>query len=201
MRRHRLVEWLVAALLGCACVAPYAGWRVWQRVELDGERRTVEQSLAQLRAPLARRQRLAREADERRARLDAAREQAKPLARLVRLLDGLAVVDVAGLALDRVAHRAQDTQLQATVMDDAPRKRSAESVAAVWTEHLRTLPEVRSVSVRELKRVAGGAPTHKRQPPPLQLSVQLVWAGAAAGDSRAAASRASAGERGRRSAQ
>jgi len=179
LRRRLVLEWLAAALLGCACAAPFAGWLVWQRAQADGERRALEPSLEALRAPLAEQRRLLRAADERRRRVAAAQREAVPLARLLRLLDGLAAANVEGVALQRVVHRAGETELQATV--------SEEAATAAWLARLRTVPDVESVSVREMKRTAaGGVPAAERQHEPLQVSAQLTWAGAAADDGQAA---------------
>jgi type IV pilus assembly protein PilN len=176
IRRRRIVlQWLAAALLGCACAAPVAAWRVWQRVQLEGERRALEPSLAQLRAPLAEQRRLAREADERQRQITASAQRAKPLTRLLGLLDELASADVDGVSLHQVAHRAADTELQATL--------SGEAVTAAWLARLRALPEVATVSIREMKRpAAGGARAHERQRGPLQATAQLTWAVAVADD-------------------
>jgi len=175
LRRRRALEWLIAAFVGCACAAPVAGWRVWQRVQADAERRAVERSLAPLRAPLAEHRRLAREADERRRRAALARDRSEPLARLFRLLDGLAAAGVDGVSVDRVVHRARETELHANV--------GGEAATAAWLARLRALPDVDAVSVRELKRATGN---DGRQPGPLRLSAQLAWRGAVAGDTRAA---------------
>jgi type IV pilus assembly protein PilN len=176
IRRRRIVlQWLAAALLGCAFAAPVAGWRVWQRVQLDGERRALEPSLAQLRAPLEEQRRLAREADERQRQIAASQQRAKPLTRLLALLDELAAADVDGVSLHRVAHRVGDTELQATL--------SGEAVIAAWLARLRALPEVATVSIREMKRpAAGGARAQERQRGPLQATAQLTWAGALTDD-------------------
>lgn len=192
MRRRIALEWLAAVLVGCVCAAPFAGWRVWQRAQLDGERRALDQSLAPLRAPLAEQRRLVREADERRLRAAAARQRAEPLARLLRLLDRLAAASVDGVSLHQVVHRAHETELQAAV--------SGEAATAAWLARLRALPDVDAVSVREMKRSPGGAGrADERQHGPLQVTAQLVWAGAVAGGAQAASrSHAGAGrQRGR----
>jgi type IV pilus assembly protein PilN len=173
MRRRIALEWLAAVLVGCLCAAPFAGWRVWQRVQLDGERRALDQSLAPLRAPLAQQRELVRGAVVQRLRIATARQRAEPLARLFRLLDRLAAANVDGVSLHQVVHRAGETELQATV--------SGEAATAAWLARLRALPDVEAVSVREMKRSPVGAGrADERQHGPLQVTAHLVWVGAAA---------------------
>ena len=175
LRRRVAIGWLAAALVGCGCAAPFAGWRVWQRVRLDGERRALDQALAQLRAPLAEERRLVREADERRVRAAASQRRAEPLARLLRLLDALAAANVDGVSLHQIDHRAHDTELRATL--------SGEAVTAAWLARLRALPGVETVSVREMKRSTSGAVRAGERPrEPLQVTAQLAWAGTLAGE-------------------
>lgn len=186
-RRRVALEWLAAALLGCVCAAPFAGWQLWQRMHFDAERRALDQPLAQLRAPLAEERRLVHEADERRSLVFEAQQQAKPLERLFRLLDELAAAKVEGVSLHQIVHRAHETELQATV--------GGEAVTAAWLARLRTLPDVETVSVREMKRAAnGGGRPDERQRGPLRVTAHLAWAGAATGGSQSKASRSHAGE-------
>ncbi|HTH58727.1 MAG TPA: hypothetical protein VL689_01060 [Paraburkholderia sp.] len=172
-RRRVVLEWLAAALVGCVCAAPFAGWRVWQRAQLDSERRVLDASLAPLRAPLAQQRRLLREADERRQRESVARQKAEPLTRLFTLLDGLAATNAEGVSLDQVVYRAQQTELHATV--------EGETATAAWLARLRTWPELEAVAVREIKRATGsGVRSDERQRRgPLQVTVQLGWKGEA----------------------
>lgn len=198
LRRRRAFEWLAAALVGCACAAPLAGWRSVQRMQTDGERRALDASFAQLRAPLAEQRRLAHEVDERRLRAVTAWERTKPLARLFRLLDGVAAANVDGVLLDQVVHRTHETQLHATVSGDV----NGEAAMAAWLARLRTLPDVETVSVREMKRAAStGARADDRQHGPLQLTAQLTWAGAVAAEARASSPGGQAGKRVERSVE
>ncbi|PXW17404.1 hypothetical protein [Paraburkholderia caballeronis] len=195
LRRRRALEWFIAALLGCACAAPLAGWHLWQRMRIDGERQAIERSLAPLRPMLAARRALVREARERDARAAAAREQAKPLARVFALLDGLGAANIDGVSLHQVVHRAHETGLQASARDEA--------ATAAWLAWLRALPDVEAVSVSELKRgpAGGGTRGDARPEEPLQLTARVVWAGASADAARAAVPAAKAGAAGRRSVQ
>lgn len=177
MRRRVALEWLAAALVGCLCAAPFAGWRLWQRTQLDFERRALGPSLAQLRAPLAEERRLLREADERRQRLAMAEAQAKPITRLFLLFDELPAANAEGVLLHQIVHRAHETELRATV--------SGEAATAAWLAKLRSLTDVEAVSVREMKRTSdGGARPNDRQHGPLLVSAYLTWAGAIAGKPR-----------------
>lgn len=171
VRRRAALEWLAAVLLGCACATPFAGWQLWQRTRFDAERRALDQPLARLRAPLAEERRLLHEADERRSLAFEAQQQAKPLVHLFLLLDELAAAKVEGVSLHQIVHRAHETGLQATV--------GGEAVTAAWLARLRTLPDVETVSVREMKRAAanGGGRPGERQRGPLRVTAQLAWAG------------------------
>ena len=182
MRRRVALEGLAAVLVGCVGAAPFAAWRVWQRTQLDGERGAVDRALARLRAPLAEQRRLARDADERRRRIAEARQRAEPFARLLRLLDDLAAASVDGVSVHQVVHRAQGAELRATA--------GGEAAMAAWLARLRALPGVAAVSVQEMKRSpADGGRAGARQPAPLRLTARLAWAGAAADDKQATASR------------
>lgn len=181
LRRRLALQWVAAALLGCACVAPFAGWRAWQRVQFEREHRALTRALDRLRAPLAEERRLVHDEQERRRRDAEARERAKPLARLFSLLDRLGAANVEGVTLRQVVHREHETEVQATV--------DGEAATAVWLARLRALPEVGAVSVREMKRAAaGGGRDIERQHGPLQVIAHLAWAGPAASDAQPAAS-------------
>lgn len=178
LRRHRLLEWCAAAALGCACLTPLLGWQLWMRGRTDASREIVDQEAAQLRLPLAEAKRLASEAAAQRAGAELARQQAKPLNRLLTLFDALARAGTVGVVLQQIAQRGDEAELQAAAADEA--------AAAAWLGRLRALPEVGAVSVRELKRTSLAAGAKQRasadesiQPiQPIQVVARLVWQGA-----------------------
>ncbi len=171
---RRVGEWSAAALLGCACVAPLAGWQLWARGRADARREVVEQALQRLHSPRAEASRLASEAAAQRAAVGLAQQHAKPLKRLMALFDGLARAGIAGVALQQVAQRGEELELQAAAAN--------ESTVAEWLGQLRALPEVDAVSVREFKRAPSTAGT-KEGPAgtePIHVLARVVWLGASA---------------------
>ena len=177
--RRRLIEWCAAALCGCVCIVPLLGWQRWARDRADAKREVVEQAAARLRLPLAEATRLASEAAARNAAEQLARSHAKPLQHLMALLDALVSEGVTGVALEQLAQHGDDVELQAAAAD--------ETAAAEWLGGLRSLPEVNSVSVRELKRalpaggakqrVPGGKPIQEAAREPVRVMARLVWQG------------------------
>ncbi|MCP3708248.1 hypothetical protein M3I54_14830 [Paraburkholderia sp. CNPSo 3274] len=190
--RWRLLEWGAAALGGCVCAL---GVVLWQRVEcsaLEARREALERPLAQWRAPLAEAQRLTRESEARRVGDRLARQHARATARFFALADALASDVPPGVGLQQLAQFADEADLQASAAD--------ESAAAAWLGRLRSLPDVETVSVRELKRgaPAGAARESASDGEPIRVAAHLVWQGAStvprAGAPRAReASRASSG--------
>ncbi len=175
MRRllwRRMFEWCAAALLGCACVAPLAGWQLWARGRADAKREVVEQAVQRLRLPLAEASRLAGEAAAQHAAAELAQQHAKPLKRLMALFDGLTSAGIVGVALQQVVQRGGEAELQAAAVD--------ESTVAEWLGYLRTLPEAGAVSVRELKRAppAAGAKDTTAGNEPIHVMARVVWQGA-----------------------
>ncbi|MCP3718604.1 fimbrial assembly protein [Paraburkholderia sp. CNPSo 3281] len=171
-RCWRLLEWGAAVLGGCACAL---GVVLWQRVEcnaLEARREALERPLAQWRTPLAEAQRLVRESEARRAGDRLARQHARATARFFALADALASDPLPGVGLQQLAQSADETDLQASVVD--------ESAAAAWLGRLRSLPDVEAVSVRELKRGAPAGAARGSAPggEPIRVAAHLVWQGA-----------------------
>jgi type II secretory pathway component PulM len=175
---RRVFEWCAAALLGCVCVAPLVGWQLWARGQADARREVVEQAVQRLRSPLADANRLASEATAQRVAAGLAQQHAKPLKRLLALFDGLASAGIAGVALQQVAQRGDEAELQAEAAN--------ESAVAEWLGQLRALPEVDAVSVRELKRASpaagakAGAKAAAAGNEPIHVLARVVWKGASA---------------------
>ncbi len=181
VRRRRALEWLAAAVLGGVCGCAVAGWQHVEQTRLATRHAALERQLAQLGAPLAEAQRLARETRARQLASNEARERARPFQRLFALVDGLARARTEGVALEQLAQHGDATELLANAAD--------EIAAAAWLERLRALPEVEAVSVQEMKRAqeAGGARSRggsgasvPHRVEPIRVAARLVWKGATA---------------------
>jgi len=173
LRLRRAAEWGAAALIGFACAAPLAGWQMWQRSRVEARRVAVEAQAAQLREPFAQAQQLARVIETRRSAAQLSIERGRSLKRAVVLIDSLASAGTAGVVLQRIAQHGEETELQAAV--------TSESVASTWLGHLRAIPDVETVNVREFKRTAQAANVKAlaRSGEPLHVVVRLGWRGAA----------------------
>jgi Tfp pilus assembly protein PilN len=174
LRRRRLLEWLAATLGGCVCALGVVLWQSIERSGLDARREALERSLANWRGPLAEAQRLAAEAEARRAGEALARQHARLAVRFFALADALASDVPPGVGLQQLTQFADETDLQASAAD--------ESAAAAWLGRLRMLPDVEAVSVGELKRGAraGGARDSAQEGEPIRVAAHLVWQGASA---------------------
>lgn len=179
LRRRRVVEWGAAALVGCACAAPLAGWEMWQRSRVEARRLVVEASAAQLRAPLTEAQRLLSAAAAQRSAAQLAQQRGKPLARMLALLDGLARAGPAGVVLQQIVQHGDETELQASVAD--------EPATAKWLARLRAVRDVEMVSVRELKRTSQGANAKVQASPiePIRVIARIAWQGTTAPENSA----------------
>jgi Tfp pilus assembly protein PilN len=190
--RRRLIEWCAATLCGCAFVVPLVGWELWTREKTDAKREAVEQGAARLRVPLAEATRLASEAAAQNAAEQLAKAHAKPLEHLVTLLDGLVSAGVTGVALMQLAQHGNEVDVEAAAVD--------ETAAAEWLGGLRSLSEVDSVNVRELKRslpaggakpaMSGGKRHDETAREPAHVVARLVWRGTPSATTPAGASRA-----------
>jgi Tfp pilus assembly protein PilN len=172
LRRRRVVEWGAAALVGCACAAPLAGWEMWQRSRVEAQLLVVEASAAQLRAPFAEAQRLLGAAAAQRSAVQLAQQRGKPLARMLALLDGLASAGTADVVLQQIVQHGDEIELQAAVIN--------ETVTAEWLARLRAVRDVEAVSVRELKRTSPGANSRGQASlaEPIRVIARLAWPGA-----------------------
>ncbi|WP_233864908.1 fimbrial assembly family protein [Paraburkholderia adhaesiva] len=168
-RRRRVIEWGAAALVGCVCAMPLAGWEAWERGRVDAQRRAVEASAAQLRMPYAEAQRLIAADSAQRSAAQLAQERGKPLTRTLALLDRLASAKTSGVALQQIVQHGNETELQAAVAN--------ETATAEWLGRLRAVPDVETVSVRELKRAVRGGNSKDRASvsEPIRVIARLVW--------------------------
>ncbi|MDR3095768.1 MAG: fimbrial assembly protein [Paraburkholderia sp.] len=169
LRRRRALEWLAALIVGGACGSAVAAWQLLERTRVEARRETVDRQLAQLHAPLALARKLAQAADARRAARAEAQQQAKPLAQVFALVDALSRARTAGVVLEQLVQRAEETVLQASATDEA--------AAAAWLARLHALPGIEAVDVRELKRAQEAARTRGA---PIRVAVRLAWKGGSA---------------------
>lgn len=172
LRRRRVAEWGAAALVGCACAAPLAGWEMWQCSRVEARRLVVEASAAPLRVPFAEARRLLDTAAAQRSAAQLAQQRGKPLVRMLALLDGLASAGTAGVVLQQIVQHGDETELQAAVTN--------ETVTSEWLARLRAVPDVETVSVRELKRSSQGANSGGQASvvEPIRAIARLDWQGA-----------------------
>lgn len=172
LRRRRLLEWFAAALAGSACALGVVLWQYIERSGFDARREALERSIAHWRAPLAEAQRLAHEADARRAGEQLARQHARAMTRFFALADALASGAAPGVDLQQLTQLADETDLQASAANEA--------AAAAWLGQLRTLPDIEAVTVRELKRgtPSGVARASAQDGEPIRVAAHLVWQGA-----------------------
>ncbi|MGH8781929.1 fimbrial assembly protein [Paraburkholderia sp.] len=127
-RRRCVVECGVAVLAGSLCVLLLAGWHAVERSRIDSERAAVERALTQLAAPLAEHARLSRDASAARSDIADATARSASLSHLRDLLDVLSNEPASGIAVQRIRHRAQQTDLVARAADRA--------LSAAWIERL-----------------------------------------------------------------
>ncbi|CAB3790271.1 hypothetical protein LMG28688_03080 [Paraburkholderia caffeinitolerans] len=183
LRRRRAVEWLAALIVGGACGSAVAGWQLFERTRVEARREAIDQQLARLAVPLALAHKLEREADARRAARSEAQQRAKPLAHVFALIDALSRARTAGVVLEQLAQRVEETELHASATNEA--------AAAAWLASLHAIPGVEAVDVRELKRPQETALMRERTPlgaspsvaltrAPIRIAVRLVWKGVAA---------------------
>jgi Tfp pilus assembly protein PilN len=141
-RRRCLLEWLGAALVGCAAVLVAGGWQTFERARLDAQRAAIESELVGLAMPLAEHARLQRDADERSKRAARAVALSEPLVRLLDLLDTLSHVSADDVVLQQLRQRMHETELLAISKDPL--------ASTVWLEELSSVRGVKSSEVADL---------------------------------------------------
>lgn len=167
-RRRCLIEWLVAALFGCAALLGTVGWQAFERARLDTQRTSSERVLAQLTAPLAEHARLSHDMDERGKRATRAVALARPLTRLLDLLDTLSGMPAEGAVLQQLRQRIHETELLATSNDPV--------ASAVWLKQLSTVRGVISSEVTDLHPLArAGHGAQAGGADALEFAARLRW--------------------------
>jgi Tfp pilus assembly protein PilN len=141
-RRRCLLEWLGAALVGCAAVLAAGGWQTFERARLEAQRASSENELIGLAVPLAEHARLQRDADERSKRAARAVALSGPLVRLLDLLDTLSHVSADDVVLQQLRQRMHETELLAISKDPL--------ASTVWLEELGSVRGVKSSEVTDL---------------------------------------------------
>jgi hypothetical protein len=180
-RRRLLIECLCAVLAGCSAVTAWAGWQVFERAQLDSERRVAEQALARLAPPLAEYRRLVLAQADERKRAALGEQLSEPLTRLLGLFDALSREPSAGVVLRQLRQTDHDVELRASAKDHI--------ASSGWLEQLSSVRGVRTVDVIQLQRAprASGrdAAIGERA---LEFAARLRWYGVAAKPGRAASS-------------
>lgn len=167
-RRRCLLEWLTAALLGCAAVLAVAGWQTFERTQLDTQRVSSEHELARLATPLAEHTRLHHEADERSYRGTRAVALSAPSIRLLDLLDTLSRVPSDDVTLQQLRQRGHETDLLATSRDPL--------ASTLWLKQLGTVRGVKSAEVADLHPLARtGRDAAASGGGPIELAARLRW--------------------------
>ncbi|WCM19527.1 fimbrial assembly protein [Paraburkholderia bryophila] len=152
-RRRRLLEWTTAAIVGSAAVLPLIGWQVFERMQLDAQRASIDQSFTRLSAPLAEHATLLRTRDEQRKNVAHARRLSDPLTHLRDLIDALSSEPGEGVVLQQMRQREHETQMLATSRGHA--------ASAAWLKRLSGIRGVKGAEVSDLHspatRAAGRA--------------------------------------------
>ena len=143
-RRRCLLTLAIAALAGCAAVFALAGYQAIEKARLESQRASIEQSLAQLAAPLAEHARLLRARDEQRDKAARAKRLSEPLTYLRDLLDALSFEPGDGVLLQQLRQREHETELVATSR--------AHIDSAQWLKRLGGIPGVTGAEMSESHR-------------------------------------------------
>jgi Tfp pilus assembly protein PilN len=167
-RRRCLLEWLGAALVGCAAVLAVAGWQAFERARFDAQRVSSERELANLAVPLAEQARLRRDAEEQGKRAARAVALSAPLTRLLDLLDTLSRVPADGVVLQQLRQHAYETELLATSTDPV--------ASAIWLKQLSTIRGVKSSEVADLHPLGRtGRDASATGSGPIEFAARLRW--------------------------
>lgn len=168
-RRRCLLEWIAAAFAGCAAVFALAGWQAVERARLDARRESIEQSLAQLSAPLAEHAALLRTRDEQRQNVARAKSLSDPLTHLRDLFDALSFEPGDGVLLQQLRHREDETELLASSRGHI--------ASAEWLKRLSAIHGVKGVEVSDLHSSAsrGGAASQASMTGPVEFGARLRW--------------------------
>ncbi|GAB7534435.1 pilus assembly protein PilN [Burkholderia sp. 3C] len=168
-RRRGVAEFAGAVGFGFVCAALVCAVQAAERVRLDGQRAAIETQLAAW-APRVRLAETAAHAREARlTRERAAVERARPLARLVALLDVLRALDYRTVMLLALRHAGDRAELEVRAHDPAAARR--------WLERLRERrPEWRiemsGVKAAADAPLAAGAPKGAAA---LRFAVRIRW--------------------------
>lgn len=168
-RRRCLLEWLGAALVGCAAVLAAAGWQAFERGRLDAQRVSSENELARLAVPLAEHARLQHDADERSKRAARAIALSGPLVHLLDLLDTLSHVSADDVVLQQLRQHMHETELLAISRDPL--------ASAVWLKELSSMRGVKSSEVADLHPLSrnGGAAAAGSGGGAIEFAARLRW--------------------------
>lgn len=169
-RRRCLIAWAAAALAGCVAVGVLAGYQAFEKVRLDAQRESVEQTLAQLAAPLAEHARLLHTRDQQRADATRAKRLAEPLTYLRDLLDALSFEPGDGVLLQQLRQRDHETELVATSR--------AHIDSAQWLKRLGAIRGVSRAEMSESHHASPKANVDGGAAGAVQFGARLHWEGA-----------------------
>jgi type IV pilus assembly protein PilN len=168
-RRRRVAEFAGAAGFGFVCAALACVMQTAERVRLDGQRTVIETQLAAW-APRVRLVEAAVQAREaRRARERAAVERARPLARLVALLDVMRALDYRAVTLLALRHGGDRAELEVRAHDPAAARR--------WLERLRERQPGWRIEMSGMEAAATAPPAAGAQKriAALRFAVRIRW--------------------------
>ncbi|WP_027800387.1 PilN domain-containing protein [Paraburkholderia dilworthii] len=187
-RRRCLFAWTVAAFAGCTAVVALAGYQALEKARLDAQRASVEQSLAQLAAPLTEHARVLRARDQQRDEAARAKHLSEPLTYLRDLLDVLSFEPGDGVLLQQLRQRGHETELAATSR--------AHFDSAQWLKRLGAIPGVAGAEMSESHRSSPHADANAGSAGAIEFGARLRWEDSAKdvarGASLAASSKAKA---------
>ncbi|CAD6555846.1 hypothetical protein LMG28727_06012 [Paraburkholderia kirstenboschensis] len=174
-RRRCLLTWAIAALAGFAAVFALAGYQAIEKARLDAQRASIEQSLAQLAAPLAEHASLLRARDEQRDEAARAKRLSEPLTYLRDLLDALSFEPGDGVLLQQLRQHERETELVATSR--------AHIDSAQWLKRLGAIPGVTGAEMSESHRSSPRANSNTNAnagaAAAIEFGARLHWEGAA----------------------
>jgi len=169
-RRRCLIAWAAAALAGCVAVGALAGYQALEKARLDAQRGSVEQTLAQLAAPLAEHARLLHARDQQRADAARAKRLAEPLTYLRDLLDALSFEPGDGVLLQQLRQRDHETELVATSR--------AHLDSAQWLKRLGAIRGVKRAEMSESHHASPKANADGAAAGAVEFGARLQWEGA-----------------------
>jgi Tfp pilus assembly protein PilN len=150
-RRHRvLIEAAAAGLAGVLAALAWTASDALQRAGLADRRAGLESMLAGFAAPLAEYRQLERISGAASEHAELAARHARPLARILDVVDALSRVPDGAVALHRLELKDGGLELDASAVDS--------EASAAWIDRLASVRRVRSAEITDWRLAADGAP-------------------------------------------